>query len=208
MRTRPSSWIRFLRSCLAGALFFLVPGHALADSDKENAWKYGWKNNIFLDSPGGDFKLRIGGRLFADFAAWTSEDPSVRTKPDGETEEVFTETGVEIRTARLFVSGTLYKRVGFKVQYDFASQDIKDVYLSIKEIPLAGTLKIGHFKEPFSLEELTSARFITFMERSVANAFTPKRNTGIMASNTALDQHMTWAIGGFRNSNDDARARG
>jgi phosphate-selective porin OprO/OprP len=53
-------------------------------------------------------------------------------------------------------------------------------------------------KEPFSLEELTSSKHITFMERSLPTlAFTPGRNIGIMADNAVLDSRMTWAAGAF-----------
>ena len=58
---------------------------------------------------------------------------------------------------------------------------------------------IGHMKEPFGLEELTSSRYITFMERAtVTEAFVPDRNAGIMAHSTSPDRRMTWAVGAFR----------
>ena len=62
----------------------------------------------------------------------------------------------------------------------------------------------GHMKEPFSLEARTSTKYITFMERSLANAFSPGRNTGFAAHNTALDKRILWQAGAFKDSNDAA----
>ena len=35
--------------------------------------------------------------------------------------------------------------------------DFKDVYIGLDDIPFLGEIKVGHFKEPFSLNELTSS---------------------------------------------------
>ena len=58
---------------------------------------------------------------------------------------------------------------------------------------------MGHFKEPFGLEQLTSARFITFMERSLADegAIVPARRMGVMAFDNWADERGTWAVGAF-----------
>ena len=102
------------------------------------------------------------------------------------------------------MSGTIYDRFAFKVEYDFAGgdSDFKDVYLGAKDAPVVGNVRIGHFKEPFSLEELTSSNYIMFMERSLVSTFSPSRNTGIMVFDDAFDQRMTWAVGFFRDTDD------
>ncbi len=94
----------------------------------------------------------------------------------------------------------------FKLQFDFAGgdADIKDAYLRFKNLPFVGNVTIGHFKEPFSLEELTSSKYITFMERALPNVFAPGRNMGIMAQNHAFKKRATWAVGLFRDVNDYA----
>jgi phosphate-selective porin OprO/OprP len=161
-------------------------------------FKVYWKEGIGLDSKDKNFKLKIGGRIQTD---WATIDP------DSELEDDFPElkgTGVEFRRARLYTSGTVYGSVDFKVQYDFAGgdADFKDVYLGLKGVPSVGHIKVGHMKEPFSLEELTSSKYITFMERALPNAFAPSRNTGFMLHNPALDERMTWAVGYFYNTDD------
>ena len=53
----------------------------------------------------------------------------------------------------------------------------KDVFVELKQIPIFGTIRIGHHKEWYSMEELTFDNFITFMERSAGIAFVPVRNS-------------------------------
>ncbi len=74
----------------------------------------------------------------------------------------------------------------------------KDVYLGIRDLPILGRVQAGHFKEPISLEELTSSRFITFMERGLPNVLIPGRNLGIMAMRVAEGENASIAFGCFR----------
>ncbi|MGH8487815.1 MAG: OprO/OprP family phosphate-selective porin [Gammaproteobacteria bacterium] len=62
-------------------------------------------------------------------------------------------------------------------------------------------MQVGQFKEQFSLEQLTSARFTTFMERSLADAFAPARNLG--AQLHYLGPNWTVAGGVFSEGIDD-----
>jgi phosphate-selective porin OprO/OprP len=123
----------------------------------------------------------------------------MRADSDVESNTGELDDGTEFRTARMYMSGSIYENIDYKLQFDFAKteNEFKDVYFGIRDFPF-GYLKMGHFKEPFGLEEQTSSRFITFMERSLANAFVPGRNTGFMLSSTALNKRATWAAGIFR----------
>ena len=108
--------------------------------------------------------------------------------------------GTEFRSSRFGVEGTIHDRVEFSTEYDFSGgqANFKDVYLGVKDMPILGSFRFGHFKEPFSLEENTSGRFTTFMERSLGNTFVPGRQTGVMVHDELLEQRITWAIGLFR----------
>ena len=153
-----------------------------------------WKDGIRMDSRDGNIKLKFGGRLMYDMS-WIG---------DGDAERLVGELadGFETRRARLYLEGDLWKNVGFKWEYDWASgaAGLRDGYLEFKKLPVVGNLRLGHFKEPFSLDELTSSRYITFMERGLPNAFVPGRNGGAMIHDTLFDKRVTWAAGVFRDT--------
>jgi phosphate-selective porin OprO/OprP len=162
-----------------------------------------WKDGLRFESNDGSVKLKIGGRIQAD-AAFFAED--------GDLERRFGdfEDGVEFRRARIYIEGEIRGGIDFKAQYDFAEGDpeFKDVYIGFSDVPGVGNIQIGQFKEPFSLEELTSSNYITFMERSLANVFSPARNVGVMFHDSFLSDRVTGAFGVFRPTDDFGRGVG
>ncbi|HSL81334.1 MAG TPA: porin, partial [Thermoanaerobaculia bacterium] len=110
--------------------------------------------------------------------------------------------GFELRRARLFMSGTVYERVEFKIEYDFGTGDAaaKDVYIAL--LPDWGKVRFGHYKESFSLEELTSSKYITFLERSLpVEAFAPSRNSGVGVHGSS-GKTFNWGVGAFYDADD------
>ncbi len=165
-------------------------------------WKFKWSNGFKLDRNDGAFKLEFGGRLQSD---WAMVDLNERLENaiGGEGH------GTEIRRARIFFSGTVYDRVIFKANYEFANTgdgktDLNDAYIGLKDVGPLGTVRVGHMKEPFSLEAQTSSKYLAFMERSLVATFSPVRNTGFAAHNTALDKRILWQAGVFKDTNDSA----
>ena len=162
-----------------------------------------WKDGLYFETADKKtFKGRLTGRLDIDVAGFDeSDEVEAVTGPN--------EAGVEFRRARLAVEGEigLALPTTYKVEFDFAHSDtaFKDVYVGLSEIPILGNFQVGHFKEPISLDILTSSRFVPFMERAApVEAFAPERNTGFMFQNTELDQRMTWATGLFTDVGDSA----
>jgi phosphate-selective porin OprO/OprP len=158
-----------------------------------------------------DVTMKFFGRLFVDWGWFTGDEPTYNTDTSGTTPEL--EDGTEFRTARLGVEGLLYDKTGYKAEFDFAPGTVaaKDVYFTLKDVlgsSLGGEFRVGHFKEPFGLEQLTSSRFISFMERSLAAAFSPDRNSGFQVGDYNDAKTMTWAAGMFRTTNDQAKAVG
>ena len=72
-----------------------------------------------------------------------------------------------------------------------------DVFWGRQDVPLVGNVRVGHFFEPFSLERLTWNRNDTFLEYSVADAFAPGRNTGLMIFDCSHDERWSYALGPF-----------
>lgn len=140
-----------------------------------------------------DDELSVGGRIFVDGSWFT---PGHNSGTDGPRRD----NGVEFRRVRLFASGTFDERLAYKLQFDFAggTAALKDAYLGLLDVPVVGTVKAGHFKEPFSLEELTSSKYILLMERAmVVDALSPSRNTGIAVGRSLLDERLSWRVGAF-----------
>ncbi len=155
-----------------------------------------WKSGLHLETFDRTIKFKIGGRIMNDWAWFADSDTG---KQVGELED-----GTEFRRARIYISGQIYDDITFKAQYDFSGgdADFKDVWIGIKQVPFVGNVKVGHFKEPFGLEELTSSKYITFMERGLSDMFAPGRSTGIMIYNHAFRERMTWSVGVFKNRTD------
>ena len=159
-----------------------------------------WNNGFKTTSSDGDFKLKFGGRIMFDYAFWN-------TNING-TDESF--SGSEFRRVRLFNSGQVYKNVKYKVQFDFDGDgtSFKDVYMEITKVPFVGNVKVGHFKEPFRLEALTSSKYMTFMERGLPIAFSPERNVGLMLHNSYMDNKLSIQAGIFQNGLSDEEQNG
>lgn len=169
---------------------------------KENQLVVYWKDALRFETADGRFKFKLGGRIHVDYGFFDDGDDFRNILGD-------TEDGVEFRRARLYLSGELYEDYEFKFQYDFAGGDVdfKDVYLAANNVPYVGQIKIGHFKEPFSLEELVSSNDTVFMERALPNIFAPSRNTGIQVANHHFsdangNHRFRWAAGIFRDTDD------
>ena len=60
---------------------------------------------------------------------------------------------------------------------DEPQAELKDAWIGYSELK-SWDFRVGQFQEPFSLEELTSSRYITFMERALPNAFVPGYHLG------------------------------
>ncbi|MGH9340982.1 MAG: OprO/OprP family phosphate-selective porin [Acidobacteriota bacterium] len=174
-----------------------------AQEEQDKAFHVYWDEGLQFETADGNFHLELGGRIHNDWVFISGDD---------ELEAVVgpLENGTEFRRLRLNFGGEIHEHVVFNIQLDFANGEValKDVYAGLQGLPGVGRVQAGHFKEPFSLEEVTSSNNITFMERSLGNVFAPSRNTGIMARNTAFDRRMTWALGTFRDTDDSGTAVG
>ena len=170
---------------------------------KKNVLGAYWKSGLRLDSADGDFRLKIGGRIMNDWAIYGT-DPKIRDR-HGQIGD-----GTEFRRARIFLEGGIYGNIKYKGEYDFGGRDadFKDMYLQIKKVPLVGKLTVGHFKEPFSLQEITSSKYLTFMERAVSYTFSQGRNTGFSFSNALLNKRATYGVGVFRETDDSGNGFG
>ncbi len=133
---------------IAGTLCAPV-GHAQEGAVIEN------KGGLNFETADGNFTFGIFGRIQADAALYDDDVASLGS-------------GTSFRRVRIGAEGTLYQDWGFKGEFDFADEDVAlaDVYLQYLGFdPIVITA--GHFKPPFSLDNMTSANDITFMQRAL-----------------------------------------
>lgn len=165
-----------------------------------------WKNGINFETQDGKlFTGKLGGRVQVDTAAGT-EDAGVEAAVG---EMPF---AVEFRRARIALEGEigLPTPTSYKLETDFGGGEVslKDAYVGLGGLPYIHEVQVGHFKEPFSLEELTSSKYLTFMERATPiDAFSPARNTGFKIGGAEFEEQMTWALGAFTSVGDFGEGR-
>jgi phosphate-selective porin OprO/OprP len=142
-----------------------------------------------------ELEVKIGGRVYQDWGFFSGDDEAIAA--------FGFDSGTEYRTARFYAEAIYWGHVVGKAEVDWTDGKVvfKDVFMQLKDMPF--TITVGHFKEPFSLEELTSSRFVTFMERaSINQAFTPSRNAGLQFSANLADQMIYFAVGAFKETGD------
>lgn len=114
------------------------------------------------------------------------------------------EDGAGFRRARLAATGNVASRTSYIMEFDFAQGQgrLVDVWMQFAETPV-GNVRIGRYRQPFGMAELTSIREVPFLERPTSFALAPFRQTGMMLFDTALDERMTWAASGYRYLSDN-----
>ena len=162
-----------------------------------------WKDGLRMESADKSIQFKLGGRVLMD-GMFTDTDQGDYAKfyPKGGSFE----DDLEFRMARLQISGNI-EQVEFKAEFEFAGDkapDYKDVYIGLTDLPYyIGNIRIGHQKEPFSLDILTSDLFITFMERALPTTFAPNYNWGIQFRNSVLEKKLGWGFGVFKGGTND-----
>lgn len=89
---------------------------------------------------------------------------------------------MEIRRARIGMTGTINKDIAYEVVGNAvgSSANFVDTAFVNYGFNKAAQIRTGRFKQPFSLEELTSSNNIDFMERSYGNQVVPQKRLGLM----------------------------
>jgi phosphate-selective porin OprO/OprP len=143
--------------------------------------------------------IKPRGRIHTDMATFDQGPASQLLNTD-------IQDGVDFRRARIGIEGTILEITNYRIEMDFAGSgrpSYTDVYLGVSDLPYINNVRAGHYKEWFSLEQLTSANYVTFMERSLMDAFSPARNWGISTFDYFEGEWGTWGLGAFRPGTDD-----
>ncbi|NVJ60166.1 MAG: ATPase [Gammaproteobacteria bacterium] len=126
-----------------------------------------------LEVSSGDFSLQIGGRIQWDYN-------------HAELNGVTDEDNLDIRRARLFFKGDVAKDWSYKAQFNIGENNggtPEDLYISYGGWGKAAKLTVGRHKVGLGLEELTSSKDITALERSgITEGYVVGRADGVSLS--------------------------
>lgn len=159
-----------------------------------------WKGAPLFEDKESGWSFKPRGRMQYD-AGWVG-------RPDGSTDSGLGFSN-EARAIRLGVEGTVPGGFGYKLEVDFADNEVEvtDAVLTYNPTSKLG-LVLGQHKNFQSLDELTSGRFTSFIERAAfTDAFNFERRVGLSAGYGAGDFLLqagvfTDNIGDLANSGD------
>lgn len=139
-------------------------------------------------------RFRLSGALQADAGFFSQDSASVATF--GNIQDV-----AGFRRARLAAVGDVSDYVSFVIELDFAQTgrpSLMDVFLDILKVPVLGNVRVGQWRMPFGMDELTSFRELMFLERALPFALAPFRQIGAGFFDSNEQQTATWAVAAFR----------
>lgn len=157
----------------------------------------------------GDNSVTFGARVQLRATLDDREAFDADTAGTGDGVEDGTATSFDIPRLRLTFKGGMFRPwLKYELQFEMsrtggeASSKIKDAVIEIVGSPLA-TLKLGQFKVPFSLQELTSSGRLQFVDRAITNAkFAPARDTGLALAGTTSNKRFGYTVGAFNGSGE------
>ncbi|MBI3271119.1 MAG: hypothetical protein HYZ53_19095 [Planctomycetes bacterium] len=155
-----------------------------AAAKKDSALTASFHDGVKFKAEDGNFDVHFGGQLLAQSRFFIDDSRN--------------NNSFFVREARLVADGTFFHDYEFKVQGDFGkgAAQLQDGYVGWKKLPWLG-LRVGQFKQPFSLQQLTSGRFIDFVERSPMDLLVPGRDLGVQLGGKVLDGVVEYAVSAF-----------
>jgi phosphate-selective porin OprO and OprP len=139
---------------------------------------------VYVQQAGSELKLVLGGFIQTNF-----EDGDVSAF-EGRFGKTALKDRFRLRRARIGMTGDFAENFDFKIEGDFEQNDGTspsnrvdfsgtDIWLNWHQFP-AAQIKVGQYKAPFGLEQLTPDTTLLIIERSnTTGAITPDRQIGI-----------------------------
>ncbi len=154
--------------------------------------------NLFRGASGQSYPTASITGFFHLDSAWFDQD-SLNRATLGDIND-----GLGFRRARLAAVGNVSQDIQFVLEFDFAQSQARfvDVWVQANKTRF-GNVRIGRFRQPFGLSELTSVRELPFLERPLTFTQSPFRQTGVMLFDTNADETGTWAVSGYRFLSDN-----
>lgn len=167
-----------------------------ATAQEEGGKDWGYNKGFYFRQ--GNFELKLSTRTQFRFTQ-TMFDAASIDEDRGE----FT-----LPRTRLSLDGHAYHPwLKYKIQYDFTGDDdsggtekrpdLRDLYVDFTKNG-AASVRLGQFKAPFGIQELTSSGNQEFVDRSIASVeFAPSRQQGAMLYGATREKTFGYAVGLF-----------
>ncbi len=130
-----------------------------------------------LESANGNNSISLTGRMHLDYR---HNNMDLYSTDFNDRDSATGADNIELRRARLGVKGKFAKDFNYEIVGNLPGTATIDVafvdYAKYPEVKL----RLGRFKQPFNLEEITSSNNIDFMERSYVNQLAPAKKNGAM----------------------------
>lgn len=188
----------------AVVVLLTMAGAALAGSTPLNATSE--DGILVFKSDDGAFKWWFDVRAYLDLAMYFDDGPLYNPDSDdyGDYADFYERQdslagGFLLRRARMALKSQLWHNWYGEVDLDFAEEAtaVKDAYISYRGLFNGnGRVRVGNFRMPNGLEEVTTSRNLMFMERSQGtDPFVVGRRMGIDV--TGWQQNYRWSVAMF-----------
>jgi hypothetical protein len=157
----------------------------------------GYDKGFFIQSPDGDFRLCVTGRVQFRFTYQGR---------DSQLDDYF----FSVPRARLKLTGHAFSPdLTFGIHTDFGMGGVptlKDAYLDYGLVPGVFHARAGQYKKPFSRQQLSSGVKLNLVERAITDgAFGTGRDLGVMVHNDyGTSPPFEYALGVFNGRGDKA----
>jgi len=196
------------------ALALAGSGLAAAQTAQPEGFEWGYNKGVYWRGP--QFEVKLSTRTQFRYT-YTMQDEDSPNEDSGY---------FNIPRARLRLDGfAWYPWLKYKIQYDFTGDsdqctgtgcdsterrpDLRDLYFDITRAPWA-SVRLGQFKAPLGIQEMTSSGDQEFVDRSIASErFAPSRQQGVMLFGSSFSKFFGYEGGLFngnsrnKNNNDN-----
>jgi len=150
-----------------------------------------FSKGLVISSIDNSYSAQVGTLMQFDVAGYNDEG------------SIDNNAGTNMRRGRVYLQGTALKDWQYKFELELfgtTGTEVTDAYLRYNGFtPFASTkplaITAGHFKIPFSFEQLMADKDLSLMERSLPNALLKSRAPGVMVSTSS--EHWTASAMGF-----------
>ncbi len=167
----------------------LIAASAVAAAPAQAETTVSTKGGLKVES--GEYKFEFGGRIMYDYN---------KAEKNGVTDE----DDFDLRRGRVYAKGNISTNWEFKSQFNIDGSGVEDLFLTYTGWGDAANVTIGNQKMPFGLEELTSSKDITVLERSaITERYAIGRAEGVQLHGL-MGSKATYGIGLFGDDTPDS----